>query len=47
MDAGHCRTALHYIEELTKVISHNVTSVEGDLVDTKTLINQVLQVSVL
>ena len=45
MDAGRCRSALHYIEELTKVIRSNVTSVDGDVIDAKTLFNQVLQLA--
>ena len=43
IDAGKCHTALHYIEELTKVIAQNVSSIDGDLMDTRSLINQVLQ----
>jgi hypothetical protein len=45
VDAGRCHTALHYIEELTKVIGQNAAAVDGDLIDAKSLFNQLLQLA--
>ena len=45
IDAGRSRSALHYVEELTKMISHNIASVDGDIIDVKSLVSQVLQIA--
>jgi hypothetical protein len=45
IDAGKCEAALHYIEELSKVIATHALSIEADLIDSKSLFNQLLQIA--
>ena len=45
IDAGKCHAALHYIEELTKVIATHALAIDADLMDSKSLFNQLLQLA--